>query len=224
MRMCICTYNKVPLLGKAIGDILCILLEPAWPGAEKSCWGESHQEQQNLQQHCLRVNSRCLCMLNRTWQSYVVSVSIKAGASWWIEGGYVLISSHPPGFSSAAHPRLLETEKLALLLWELRNRLSPVPGWAGVAYLTSLPTTRDRQHIVSAAADKRTGRRGFIWHRQCWLPRLFKNQPAKFIRWSHLLLSHSPTLPLTVTVRRETMNLQQWVRINCISDSLFQSC
>lgn len=98
------------------------------------------------------------------------------------------------------------------------------PCRAAVAYLTGLPTTKDKQHVVSAAADKRTGRRGFTWHHQCWLPRLFKNQPAKFIRWSHLLLSHSPTLPLTVTVRRETMNLQQWVRINCISDSLCQSC
>lgn len=64
-------------------------------------------------------------------------------------------------------------------------------------------------------------------HRQksfCWLPRLFQNEPAKFIRCSHLLLSHSPTLPVTVTDKRETMNLQQWVRINYIFCSLFQSC
>lgn len=52
---------------------------------------------------------------------------------------------------------LLAREKLVPSLWELRNRLSPVPAGAGVAYLTGLPTSGDRQRVFSAAADIRTG-------------------------------------------------------------------
>lgn len=43
-------------------------------------------------------------------------------------------------------------EKIVLLLQELRNRLSPIPVGAAVAYLTSLPTSGDTQHVFSVAA------------------------------------------------------------------------
>lgn len=113
MRMCVHTYNKVSLLGKAIGGIFIILLGPTQPSAENSCW-RCQQVKKRVPPRIAKppaapdTNSSSLLMHTKddlTILHAVVSASIKVGASWWFEEGYILISSHPPGFSAAPHPR-----------------------------------------------------------------------------------------------------------------------